>query len=122
MHGKADDIVAAIDQSFKGDNVPWKNVLQVMSDSPNVVRGSKSGVATKIKERLSLCATVCKKLIQTLPLTNIFLHDLQFLIPISKELAASEAAFVRVSRIVRLFTMVPVDEAVKEWRLYSGSR
>ena len=53
MHGKADDLIAAIDQSSKEDNVPWKNVLQVTSDSPNVMRGSKSGVVTKIKERLS---------------------------------------------------------------------
>ena len=44
--------------------------------------------------------TVCKKLMQTLPLTNSFLHDLQFLNPISKELDASEAAFARVSEVV----------------------
>ena len=62
--------------------------------------------------------TVCRKLIQTLPLKNELLHDLQFLHPVSKDVSSSETAFLRVSEVLQPFTMVNSDDAVREWRLY----
>lgn len=47
----AENIASAINASFDADDIPWKNVIQIMSDSPNVMRGSKSGVLARIKQQ-----------------------------------------------------------------------
>ena len=47
----AENIVNAIEASFAEDLIPWSNVIQIMSDSPNVMRGAKKGVLAIIKNR-----------------------------------------------------------------------
>lgn len=48
--GRAENIITAINAAFEEDNIPWNNVLQIMSDSPNVMRGSVKGVIAQIKK------------------------------------------------------------------------
>ena len=49
--GTAESIVSALNASFEEDSIPWMNVLHIMSDSPNVMRGKKSGVIALVKNR-----------------------------------------------------------------------
>ena len=36
---------------FQKKNIPWSNLISIMLDSCNVMRGSKSGLETRIRER-----------------------------------------------------------------------
>jgi len=36
---------------FQKNNIPWSNLISIMLDSCNVMRGSKSGLETRIRER-----------------------------------------------------------------------
>ena len=51
--GSSENIVSAIDNCLCEDEIPWTNVLQVMSDSPNVMRGHKNGVIVRIKKNFA---------------------------------------------------------------------
>lgn len=49
--GDADSMIGAIHTALSDDEIPWSNVLQIMSDSPNVMRGRFTGVLSKIKSQ-----------------------------------------------------------------------
>jgi len=40
----ADSIIGVIRTALVVDDIPWSNVLQIMSDSPNVMRGRFKGI------------------------------------------------------------------------------
>ena len=48
--GDAESIVRIIRSAFEEHDVPYENLIQVMSDSPSVMRGKYNGVITKLKE------------------------------------------------------------------------
>ena len=50
-NANAENIVSAINSAFEEDGIPWKHVIQVMSDSPNVMRGKTNGVLAIIKKK-----------------------------------------------------------------------
>ena len=45
----SDALVKAIVNTFQQHNVPFSNLIQIMSDSPNVMRGPYKGVVTRLK-------------------------------------------------------------------------
>lgn len=49
-HAKANDLTQKILEAINADSIPKTNLLMVMSDSPNVMRGRRSGVITQLKE------------------------------------------------------------------------
>lgn len=49
----ANDIVELISKSFEKDKIPWKNLVQIMSDSPNVMRGKDNGVIVQIRKKFA---------------------------------------------------------------------
>ena len=48
--GDAASLVKAIRDTFEEHDVPYKNLIQIMSDSPSVMRGPYTGVITQMKE------------------------------------------------------------------------
>ena len=50
--GSADLLVNAIESSFVEHEIPYDNLLQIMSDSPNVIRGDHKGVITQITKTI----------------------------------------------------------------------
>ena len=48
---KSNDIIQAINDAFIADNIPWCKVLQIMSNSPNVMRGKDNGVIAQKKSK-----------------------------------------------------------------------
>ena len=46
----AQNIVSALCETLQEDGIPWSNVVQLMTDSPHVMRGKKSGVLTRLKD------------------------------------------------------------------------
>ena len=46
----AHNIVSALCESLQKDGIPWSNVIQLMTDSPHVMRGKKSGVLARVKQ------------------------------------------------------------------------
>ena len=49
----AENIVNAMKEAFVKDHISWDNVLQIMSDSPAVMRGRLNGVIARIKRTLA---------------------------------------------------------------------
>lgn len=49
--GDADSLVKCITNSFNEHDVPFGNLIQIMSDSPNVMRGDYKGVITQITKK-----------------------------------------------------------------------
>ena len=47
-HAKANDLTQKILDCLNEDSVPYENLLMVMSDSPNVMRGKRSGVIKQL--------------------------------------------------------------------------
>jgi len=45
----SDNLVAAILKLLRDDDLPLDNMIQIMSDSPSVMRGAVNGVVTVIK-------------------------------------------------------------------------
>ena len=50
MEGSSSHIVEAIKNAFNEDNIHLTNIIHIMSDSPNVMRGQHKGVIVKLKE------------------------------------------------------------------------
>ena len=40
-----------IDSLFKRDGIPWENLISGLSDNTNYMRGKKSGLETKLREK-----------------------------------------------------------------------
>ena len=49
--GDAASIVKTITDTFKEHDIPFTNMMQIMSDSPSVMRGKYQGVVTQFKEK-----------------------------------------------------------------------
>ena len=49
--GKADDLVAAVVKTFEDYGIPFENLLQLMTDNPNVMRSLYTGVVTQLKQK-----------------------------------------------------------------------
>ena len=49
--GDSDSLVKAITTTFEEHDVPFDNLLQIMSDSPNVMRGDHKGVIAQITKK-----------------------------------------------------------------------
>ena len=49
----AENIVNAMKEAFVKDHISWDNVLQIMSDSPAVMRGRLNRVISRIKRTLA---------------------------------------------------------------------
>ena len=45
----SDALVKAIVNTFQQHNVPFSNLIQIMPDSPNMIRGPYKGVVTRLK-------------------------------------------------------------------------
>ena len=49
--GKADDLVAAVVKTFEDYGIPFENLLQLMTDNPNVMRSLYTGIVTQLKQK-----------------------------------------------------------------------
>ena len=49
VRGDAKTIFAALDEFFKEKEIPWNNLMSILMDSCNVMRGSKAGLETLIR-------------------------------------------------------------------------
>ena len=44
-------LLQKIDYLFKRDGIPWENLISDLSDNTNYMRGKKSGLETKLREK-----------------------------------------------------------------------
>lgn len=49
--GDAESLVKAITDTFKEHGIPFTNMMQIMYDSPAVMRGKYKGVVTQFKNK-----------------------------------------------------------------------
>lgn len=50
----SESIFNALQALFAKHGLPWDNVMSIMMDSCNVMRGVKSGVETRVREQLAV--------------------------------------------------------------------
>ena len=50
---EAKDIISCITDTFFKHDIPFKNLIQIMSDSPNVMRGQYKGVITQMRDKFA---------------------------------------------------------------------
>ena len=51
--GSSDDITDSVVEMLNKNNLPFDNLIQVMSDNPNVMRGASTGVVAQITSMLT---------------------------------------------------------------------